>query len=166
MAWARAEKLCPGTDLSENMVSHTGIQLMLKKSSSAFPVRKPRIRVLMGEMTAMGPGRADLIDAIARTGSISAAGREMKMSYRRAWTLVETTNASFIEPLVIASSGGSGGGGAQVTDFGRGVVEHYRAMERKAAEAINSDFAIFSKLLAPKHAAETPKTKPAKKAKA
>ncbi len=139
---------------------------MLKKSSNVSPARKPRVRVLMGEMTAMGPGRADLIDAIARTGSISAAGREMKMSYRRAWTLVETTNASFIEPLVIASTGGSGGGGAQVTDFGRGVVEHYRAMERKAAEAIISDFAIFSKLLAPKPDAEMSKAKPVKKVKA
>ena len=97
----------------------------------------------------MGPGRADLIDAIGRTGSISAAGREMKMSYRRAWSLVKTTNASFVKFLVIASSGGSGGG-AQVTDFGRGVVQHYSAMELKAAEAINSDFSIFSRLLTPK----------------
>lgn len=133
---------------------------MLKKSSKPSPIRKPRVRILMGEMTAMGPGRADLIDAIARTGSISAAGREMKMSYRRAWTLVESTNAAFIEPLVTTSTGGSGGGGAQVTDFGRGVVEHYRTMERKAAEAINSDFAIFSKLLAAKPTEEvsTPQT--------
>jgi molybdate transport system regulatory protein len=102
----------------------------------------------MGEMTAMGPGRADLIDAIERTGSISAAAREMQMSYRRAWLLVETTNAAFIEPLVVANTGGSGGGGALVTEFGRGVVEHYRAMERKAAESIASDFAVFGKLLA------------------
>jgi len=109
----------------------------------------------MGEMTAMGPGRADLIDAIARTGSISAAGREMKMSYRRAWLLIESTNAAFIEPLVVTATGGAGGGGAIVTDFGRGVVEHYRAMERKAAEAIVSDFSIFSKLLADRGDAET-----------
>ncbi|MES2025723.1 MAG: LysR family transcriptional regulator [Pseudomonadota bacterium] len=133
-----------------------------KKSTSP----QPRVRVLMGELTAMGPGRADLIDAIERTGSISAAGREMNMSYRRAWSLVETTNASFIEPLVIASTGGSGGGGALVTDFGRGVVERYRAMERKAAKAITSDFAIFSKLLAaPKIATPAAKAKPAKSTK-
>lgn len=132
---------------------------MSKECPNTPPVRKPRVRILMGEMTAIGPGRADLIDAIARTGSISAAGREMKMSYRRAWTLVETTNSSFIEPLVIASTGGSGGGGAQVTEFGRGVVEHYRAMERKAAEAISSDFAIFGKLLTPKPLIDTRETK-------
>lgn len=102
----------------------------------------------MGELTAMGPGRADLIDAIDRSGSISAAAREMGMSYRRAWLLVESTNASFVEPLVVANTGGSGGGGALVTEFGRGVVAHYRAMERKAAESIISDFAVFSRLLA------------------
>jgi molybdate transport system regulatory protein len=122
---------------------------MPKKSATVNLPRSPRVRVLMGELTAMGPGRADLIDAIDRTGSISAAARDMKMSYRRAWLLVETTNASFVEPLVVANTGGSGGGGASVTEFGRGVVEHYRAMERKAAESIRADFAVFSKLLAP-----------------
>lgn len=96
------------------------------------------------------PGRADLIDAIDSTGSISAAGREMTMSYRRAWLLVEATNAAFVEPLIVANTGGSGGGGAQVTDFGRSVLERYRAMEKKAAEAIHSDFAVISKLLVPK----------------
>lgn len=121
---------------------------MPKSQNKKSAAPQPRVRVLMGELTAMGPGRADLIDAIARTGSISAAGREMNMSYRRAWTLVETTNACFIEPLVVASTGGSGGGGAQVTDFGRNIVERYRVMERKAAKAISSDFAVFSKLLA------------------
>ncbi|MBX9798843.1 MAG: LysR family transcriptional regulator [Burkholderiaceae bacterium] len=120
---------------------------MPKSQTKKSQAPQPRVRVLMGELTAMGPGRADLIDAIERTGSISAAGREMNMSYRRAWTLVETTNASFIEPLVVTSTGGSGGGGALVTDFGRGVVERYRAMERKASKAISSDFAVFSKLL-------------------
>lgn len=130
------------------------------------PVRRvPRVRILMGEMTAMGPGRADLIDAIARTGSISAAGREMKMSYRRAWLLIESTNAAFIEPLVVTATGGAGGGGAIVTDFGRGVVEHYRAMERKAAEAIVSDFSVFSKLLANRGDAEQAGEKPAKSSK-
>lgn len=121
---------------------------MPKKASPPPAQRKPRVRILMGELTAMGPGRADLIDAIDRTGSISAAAREMKMSYRRAWLLVETTNASFIEPLVVTNTGGSGGGGASVTEFGRGIVEHYRAMEQKAADSIASDFAVFGKLMA------------------
>ncbi|WP_293778562.1 LysR family transcriptional regulator [uncultured Oxalicibacterium sp.] len=120
---------------------------MPKKKTFSSPRRVPRVRILMGEMTAMGPGRADLIDAIARTGSISAAGRELSMSYRRAWLLIESTNAAFTEPLVVTATGGAGGGGAIVTDFGRSVVERYRDMERKAAEAIANDFALFSKLL-------------------
>lgn len=107
----------------------------------------------------MGPGRADLIDAIARTGSISAAGRELNMSYRRAWLLIESTNAAFVEPLVVTATGGAGGGGAMVTDFGQGVVERYRAMERKAAESIASDFSIFSKLLVERSAPAVPAKK-------
>lgn len=122
----------------------------------------------MGSMTAMGPGRIDLMESIDRTGSISAAARDMKMSYRRAWELIESSNAAFVEPLVITSAGGSGGGGAQLTDFGRGIIERYRAMEQKAAEAVSSDFAIFSKLMKPlpppsKQAAETGKAKSTKK---
>lgn len=101
----------------------------------------------MGEMTAMGPGRADLIDAIERTRSISAAGREMGMSYRRAWLLIEATNAAFVEPLVVKATGGAGGGGAIVTDFGKQIVKHYRSMERKAALSVAKDFSTFSKFL-------------------
>lgn len=134
---------------------------MPKKKSATSIHRGPRVRILMGEMTAMGPGRADLIDAIGRTGSISAAGREMNMSYRRAWLLIESTNAAFVEPLVVTATGGAGGGGATVTDFGRGVVEHYRLMERKAAEAITSDFSIFSRLLVGEHVIASQKKKSA-----
>jgi molybdate transport system regulatory protein len=131
---------------------------MPKKRPAAQTERKLRLRVMMTEYICMGPGRADLIDAIGRTGSISAAAREMKMSYRRAWQLVETTNKSFVEPLVVANTGGTGGGGASVTEFGRGVVEHYRAMERKATESLAGDFAIFSQLLNPNKGADKEKT--------
>lgn len=119
-----------------------------KKQPGQFD-RGPRLRVMMTDYICMGPGRADLIEAIGRTGSISAAARDMKMSYRRAWQLVESTNNAFVEPLVVANTGGTGGGGASVTEFGRGVVEHYRAMERKAAESLAGDFALFSRLLNP-----------------
>jgi molybdate transport system regulatory protein len=122
---------------------------MPKKRKNSLLPSTPRLRVLMGSMTSMGPGRADLMDAINRTGSISAAAREMQMSYRRAWELIESTNAAFIEPLIITSADGSGGGGAQLTDFGRGVIERYRAMETKAVDAMSGDFAIFSKLMNP-----------------
>jgi len=95
----------------------------------------PRLRIVMGEGLILGPGKVDLIEAIERKGSISAASREMGMSYRRAWLLVDNLNHCFREPLVAAQVGGVKGGGASLTAFGRGVVEHYRAIEEAAAVA-------------------------------
>ena len=89
------------------------------------------------------------MERIARTGSISAAAREMGMSYRRAWLLVEATNSAFVEPLVTTNTGGSGGGGAQLTEFGMSMLARYRAMELKAAQALAGDFAEFSKYMVP-----------------
>lgn len=121
---------------------------MPKKKASAKPNRHgPRLRLLFSELTALGPGRAELMERIAQTGSISAAARQMGMSYRRAWLLVEATNAAFVEPLVATSAGGSGGGGAQLTAFGQGILARYRAMELKAAQALAGDFAEFSKFM-------------------
>lgn len=77
----------------------------------------------------LGPGKADLLDAIAQTGSISGAGRAMKMSYRRAWLLVDDLNRMFRQPLVEAQPGGAKGGGARLTPLGLEVVTHYRAVE-------------------------------------
>lgn len=121
---------------------------MAKKTRHLLPAG-PRLRVLMGSSIAIGPGKADLLDAIGRTGSISAAAREMGMSYRRAWLLVEAANQAFIEPLVATATGGSGGGGAQLTEFGRMVVDRYREMEQLATRAVSKEFAAFRKLLAP-----------------
>jgi len=106
----------------------------------------PRLRVLLGEATAMGPGKAALLEAIAESGSISRAAKAMGMSYRRAWLLVETMNACFREPLVEAARGGSGGGGARVTPLGREVLLRYREMEEHAAEALASELADFAAL--------------------
>lgn len=109
---------------------------------------KPKLRILLGAEIAIGPGKADLLDALARTGSISAAAREMGMSYRRAWMLVDTMNRCFHGPLVDASKGGSGGGGARVTDLGLEVLARYRAMEVKAAASIAAEMREFARLLA------------------
>jgi len=121
---------------------------MPKKARHPHPAG-PRLRILLGSSIAIGPGKADLLDAIGRTGSISAAAREMGMSYRRAWLLVEASNQAFIEPLVATATGGSGGGGAQLTEFGRRVVDRYRQMEQKAAAAVAADFSDFRQLLLP-----------------
>lgn len=77
----------------------------------------------------IGPGKIALLEQIARSGSISAAGRSLGMSYRRAWLLVEELNRLFKEPLVATQLGGVGGGGAALTPLGRSVIDHYRAIE-------------------------------------
>ncbi|MBY0266617.1 MAG: LysR family transcriptional regulator [Burkholderiales bacterium] len=97
------------------------------------------LRVLASDHPAIGPGKAQLVALIDSTGSISAAAREMGMSYRRAWQLVEALNASFIEPVVMTAVGGKRGGGAVVTEFGRTLVAQFRAMEDKASAAIAAD---------------------------
>lgn len=83
----------------------------------------------------LGPGKADLLEAIGHTGSISAAGRAMAMSYRRAWLLVDDLNRMFRQPLVEAQPGGAQGGGARLTPLGHEVLSHYRAVERTVLEA-------------------------------
>jgi len=103
---------------------------------------------MFGPEIAIGPGKADLLDAIAATGSISESARRLGMSYRRAWLLVDTMNRCFREPLVSSATGGSGGGGAHVTDFGNRVLRHFRAMEKRIDRAIEPDLAAFSELLA------------------
>ncbi len=109
----------------------------------------PRLRVLLGASIAIGPGKAELLEAIGRSGSISAAAREMGMSYRRAWLLVEAVNAAFAEPVVATATGGSGGGGAQLTAFGNDVLQRYWRMEQCATEAVADQFAEFQALLRP-----------------
>ena len=97
---------------------------------------RPRLRVVAADGTiVLGPGKADLLDAIARTGSIRAAAGELEMSYMRAWTLVRTMNAAFRSPLVEKERGGTEKGGAQLTERGRSVLALYRRMEEKATRA-------------------------------
>lgn len=94
-----------------------------------------RIRILFGQDAMLGPGKADLLERIRETGSISAAGRTMSMSYKRAWTLVEEMNSAFREPLVDSTRGGAKGGGARLTAAGSEVLANYRKLEEIMAEA-------------------------------
>ena len=105
------------------------------------------LRVLGGRKPAIGPGKAELVEHIAETGSISAAARAMGMSYRRAWQLVEALNRACREPVVLTAIGGRRGGGAEVTPFGRKLVRLFRAMEGKASAAIAADLKRFESLL-------------------
>lgn len=92
---------------------------------------KLKIQLYCGDEIAMGPGKADLLDAIAQHGSISAAARAMDMSYRRAWLLVDAMNRCWHEALVETSPGSAKGGGARLTGAGVAVLTHYRALQER-----------------------------------
>jgi len=101
-------------------------------------VLRLRIDVPRGRV---GPGKIDLLERIAQLGSISAAARAMRMSYRRAWELVDDLGRSFGRPVVVTQMGGTGGGGATLTPLGRDLVVQFRAIERKAHRAARSHLA-------------------------
>jgi molybdate transport system regulatory protein len=111
------------------------------------PEVKPRIRILWGDEIAFGPGKADLLAAIADTGTIAGAARQLGMSYMRAWSLVRTMNQCFRAPLVDASRGGGSGGGAALTSTGREVLALYRRMETASLRSIESEWVRFRRFL-------------------
>jgi molybdate transport system regulatory protein len=108
-----------------------------------------RIGIPLGDSYAMGPGKADLLDAIHATGSISAAGRKLGMSYRRAWLLVDEMNRCFLTPVVEARLGGTGGGGARVTELGHEALRRYRELQDQAWVAVRKSIHEFQHLLQP-----------------
>lgn len=120
---------------------------MARAKSKSKSGKAPRVRISIGSATALGPGKVGLLEAIAQHGSISAAAREMRMSYRRAWTLVDTMNSCFKGDLVETNTGGRGGGGAQVSELGHDVIARYHDMEAKAAASIATQTRAFAKLL-------------------
>jgi molybdate transport system regulatory protein len=109
---------------------------MAKPAST--PIRL-HIRLDLDGHRLLGPGKVALLEAVAARGSISAAGRAIGMSYRRAWMLIEAMNVSFDAPVVATQSGGAGGGGAELTEFGREIVTLYRRLESKAEAALAPD---------------------------
>lgn len=112
-----------------------------------FSVR-PRIRIVSDDGTiVLGPGKADLLAAIARTGSIRAAAGELDMSYMRAWTLVRIMNGVFRSPLVEKVRGGSEKGGARLTERGARVLELYEQMAKEAEKAVAASWRELRKNL-------------------
>ncbi|SRR6266852_8156336 len=107
----------------------------------------PRIRIVQGEKIAFGPGKADLLEAILRMGKIRDAAQSLDMSYMRAWKLIRTMNGAFRQPVVEATRGGSDRGGAAVTEFGRHILELYRAIEKKAAGGAGAEWSEMKRLL-------------------
>ena len=106
-----------------------------------------RLRIIVSPDAFIGPGKADLLQGVRETGSIAAAGRRMRMSYKRAWMLMETMNASFGEPLAIASKGGKAGGGARLTPKGEAVLACFRRIETRTARAAKQELATLAALL-------------------
>ena len=119
-----------------------------KNRHSASISLSPRLRIICGKEIAFGPGKADLLQRVAETGSIGKAASRMEMSYMRAWSLVQTMNHCFREPLVTAAHGGEGGGGgAALTETGRKVLTLYRQMERASLRASAGPWKKLRRLL-------------------
>jgi len=108
-------------------------------SGRAATAPVPRLRIVLARGVAIGPGKVDLLEAIA------AAGRRLSMSYKRAWTLVEELNAAFAGPVVERSAGGRAGGGAALTALGREVALRYRRVEQAAARSSRREFARLAR---------------------
>ena len=103
------------------------------------------LRIDLGPGQSVGPGKIKLLEAIAESGSISSAGRELGMSYRRAWMLIEQMNLSFRRKVVTTQLGGTHGGGARLTPFGNELVKRYRAIEGKATTAAKAHIAYLAR---------------------
>lgn len=119
-----------------------------KSRAAAAASHRLIIRLDLASGARIGPGKVALLEEIARTGSISAAGRALRMSYRRAWELVEDLNVNLGTPVVATAAGGAGGGGARLTEAGQAVVAAYRAMAVAAEAAALPHAAEIDRILA------------------
>ncbi|MAS08005.1 MAG: hypothetical protein CL534_25400 [Ahrensia sp.] len=118
------------------------------------PARPLHLRIALVGDFAIGPGKADLLEGIRDTGSIAAAGRRMKMSYKRAWSLVEAMNSAFREPVVETERGGSTRGGARLTRTGEDVLATYRRMMDKAGKAAAPEIDTLKSMLSAEAASD------------
>lgn len=105
------------------------------------------LRVDLGAAGAIGPGKIRLLELVGETGSISAAGRAMGMSYRQAWLLIDSLNGAFREPALATLSGGAKGGGAELTAFGKTLIRTYRDIEAAAAKTVADELASLATFL-------------------
>ncbi|MFO1037102.1 MAG: winged helix-turn-helix domain-containing protein [Geminicoccaceae bacterium] len=114
------------------------------------------LRLDFADGSRLGHGKIQLLEQIVRLGSITAAGKALGMSYKRAWELVDSVNGAFTEPVIVTQHGGSQGGGARLTPFGTSLVERFRRMEQQAAQNAERDLAEIEALLRPEPEAAPP----------
>ncbi len=112
------------------------------------PLLQLRIRVRLGDVVAIGPGKIALLEAVREHGSISAGARALGMSYRRAWLLLDELNASLAMPAIVTAQGGKSGGGAALTTSGEALVALYRRIESAALAETRKDVARLLRMLA------------------
>lgn len=107
------------------------------------------LRIDLSDQQKIGPGKIRLLEGVRDTGSIAVAGKKLGMSYRRAWLLVDALNKCFREPVVVTRHGGRQGGGAEVTEFGAGLIADYRAIEADAHAQADARLKALVEALAP-----------------
>jgi molybdate transport system regulatory protein len=110
---------------------------------------KLKVSIVFDSGARIGPGKASLLECIRDTGSISAAARDMRMSYKRAWLLLDSMNRAFSQPVITAAPGGTKGGGAALTEFGAEVLERYRRIHDRAAATAIDDLAALGRRARP-----------------
>jgi len=129
-----------------------------RKPKSADAGDRLRIRIDLASGARIGPGKVAVLEEIARSGSISAAGRALHISYRRTWQLVEDLNSSLGRPVIETAAGGNGGGGARLTEAGKAVIARYRAIELETAAAARKHLLALNRACAARQAAKTMET--------
>jgi molybdate transport system regulatory protein len=162
-----AKRTCLQAQARENLTVEESIALHRDREAAMIMVNRPasrdlgprpwhsagmprvRISIVFESGARIGPGKAMLLASIRDTGSISAAARDMGMSYKRAWLLLDSINQAFTEPVVRAAPGGAGGGGATLTAFGAEVLERYQCIHDRAAAIAADDMAALGRRARP-----------------
>jgi len=119
----------------------------MKTKSTPILAIQLRLRVRVGDEVALGPGKAELLELVRQTGSITEAANQMRMSYMRAWKLIQTMNQCFKEELILTSRGGKHGGGAEITEVGRKALLLYQKMERDSLRVCKGSRKSLQQLL-------------------
>ncbi len=112
-----------------------------------MPAPVVRFRIDFANECYIGPGKIDLLEGIQKSGSLSQAARDLRMSYRRAWLLIDSLRSSFREPVAVAMTGGKGGGGITLTKFGERLIRSYRALERDVDRAAARRMRVITPLV-------------------